>query len=192
MSADTRSVLSRLIMHLDSVGIPYMVAGSFASTYHGVPRTTNDIDIVISPNRDTLNKFLKNLPESDYYVSHDAALDALQRRTMFNVIDMETGWKVDLIIRKTRVYSVEEFNRRIAAQLFDVPVFIATAEDTIVTKIEWSLLSGGSEQQLRDAFGILSVKGEQIDRAYIQRWVDELGIREGWSRLNLLEDPGTR
>lgn len=70
-----------------------MVAGSFASTYHGVPRTTNDIDIVIAPTEETLRRFLHGLPEQDYYVDHDAALDALRRRTQFNVIDMETGWK---------------------------------------------------------------------------------------------------
>jgi hypothetical protein len=183
MSSETRSVLSRIVERLDQAGVPFMVAGSFASTYHGVPRTTNDIDIVIAPTEETLRAFLRLLPEQDYYVSPDAAFEALRRRTMFNVIDMETGWKMDLIIRKGRPFSQEEFRRRITARLFDVPVYLATAEDTILSKLEWASLGGGSERQIRDAQGIITVKADHIDRAYLERWVEELGVEDLWRRL---------
>ncbi len=71
--------LQRLIGLLDAADMPYMVAGSFASTYHGVPRTTHDIDIVVEPTSSSLNKLLTLLPEDQYYVSEDAARDALRR-----------------------------------------------------------------------------------------------------------------
>jgi hypothetical protein len=114
VSRETHSVLSRIVELLNRASVPFMVAGSFASTYHGIPRTTNDIDIVIAPTEEALALFLRELPEQDYYVSQDAAFDALRRRTMFNVIDMETGWKVDMIVQKGRPFSQEEFHRRIS------------------------------------------------------------------------------
>lgn len=176
MSGETGGVLARIVERLDRARVPFMVAGSFASTYHGVPRTTNDIDIVIAPTEETLKAFLQDLPEQDYYVDQDVALEALRRRTQFNVIDMETGWKVDLIMCKGRAFSQEEFRRRVEARLFDVPVHMATAEDTILSKLEWALLGGGSERQVQDAQGVVTVKAEQLDRAYLERWAAALGV----------------
>jgi hypothetical protein len=178
----TRSVLSRIINLLNQAEIPSMVAGSFASTYHGIPRSTNDIDIVIAPTRQTLTAFLDRLPEPDYYVSQDAAFDALRRQSQFNVIDLESGWKVDLIICKSRPFSIEEFRRRLPAELFEVPVFVATAEDTILAKLEWSKL-GESERQVRDVAGIVSVKAADLDREYVAAWARELGVTELWQQL---------
>jgi hypothetical protein len=168
---------------LDKVGIPYMIAGSFASTFHGTPRTTQDIDLVVDPTMQSLGAFLANLPQKDYYVSEEAARDAFRRRSQFNIIDMVTGWKVDLIIRKARPFSVEELRRRTPVRMLDVDVFIATPEDTILTKLEWSAMSG-SERQLRDVAGIIEVKQGDVDRAYIERWAAELGVLDLWRRLS--------
>jgi hypothetical protein len=79
---------------------------------HGTPRATQDLDIVIAPTRTQLSELLKLFPDTEYYVSFDAALDALARRSQFNVIDFETGWKVDLIVIKDRDFSRTEFERR--------------------------------------------------------------------------------
>ena len=65
--------------------------------------------------------------------------------------------------------------------LLDVPVFVASPEDTIVAKVEWSQQSGGSERQRRDVAGIVATMGEQLDRAYIDRWIRELGLEEEWA-----------
>jgi hypothetical protein len=175
-------LLRRLVEKLDAAGVPYMVAGSFASTYHGVPRSTQDIDVVIDPTPSSLDTFLASLPEDDYYVDADTARDALRRRSQFNLIDMATGWKVDLIVRKARAFSVEEFRRRELAELFATRVFLATAEDSIVAKLEWAKL-GDSERQLRDVSGIMSVRATAIDHAYIEHWVSELDLVELWKPL---------
>jgi hypothetical protein len=175
-------LLRRLVNKLDAAGIPHMVAGSFASTYHGVPRATQDIDIVIDPSLAALDTFLADLPDADYYVDADAAYDALKRRSQFNVVDMATGWKVDLIVRKARPFSIEEFRRRQPAELFGVNVFVATAEDSIIAKLEWAKL-GDSERQLRDVTGILNVRGSTIDRVYVEYWVTELGVTDHWDRV---------
>jgi hypothetical protein len=113
-------------------------------------------------------------------VDPDTAREAVTRRTQFNVIDMSTGWKVDLIVRKDRPFSEEEFQRRQPAELAGTSVFVATAEDTIVAKLEWAALSGGSERQMRDVDGIVRVRGPALDHAYIARWVAALGLEQLW------------
>jgi hypothetical protein len=75
---------------------------------------------------------------------------------MFNVIDHASGWKIDFIVRKNRAFSRDEFGRRMKLALLDVPVFVASPEDTIVAKLEWSKQSGGSERQRRDVAGIVA------------------------------------
>jgi hypothetical protein len=175
--------LARIVGALNRAQIPHMVAGSFASTHHGVPRTTQDIDLVIEPTGASLKAFVVSLPPQDYYVSEEAALDALRRRSMFNVIDQATGWKADLIVRKARPFSVEEFRRRTQAHLLGVDVFVATPEDTILTKLEWAAMSA-SERQLRDVAGVLEVKRGELDVAYIERWAADLGVVELWRKVS--------
>ena len=175
-------LLRRLLDELDAAAIPHMVTGSFASTYHGVPRSTQDLDIVVDPTPGNLDRLLAKLAPDDYYVDADVARDALRRRSQFNVIDLATGWKVDLIVRKARAFSVEEFRRREPAELFGAKVFVATAEDMIIAKLEWAKLSD-SDRQLRDAAGIVSVRGPALDRGYIESWVDSLDLVDQWTHI---------
>ncbi len=114
MASDQRidEVIGRFVRSLEVARVPYMVTGSFASSYHGAPRTTQDIDIVIAPTLVTLRALLAQFPDEHYYVSEDAALDAYADEGMFNVIDHLTGWKVDFILRKRRPFSQHEFGRR--------------------------------------------------------------------------------
>ena len=180
-----RSLLTDVVGLLAKLGIPHMVVGSFASMIHGEPRTTQDLDVVIDPTGDQLEQLLQGLPSERYYVDPDVARDARKRRSMFNVIDMATAWKVDLIVRKTRPFSAEELRRRSKATIRGVIVDAATAEDTIIAKLEWSK-AGSSERQLEDVAGIVRVRGADLDLAYIERWVDELELREQWDRARRL------
>jgi hypothetical protein len=137
---------------LESSGMPYMLTGSYASAVHGTPRATQDIDIVIGPSHPQLMSLLRHLPETSYYVSQEAALDALARRGQFNVIDFATGWKVDFIIVKAREFSREELRRRRVIDFDGVPLYVASAEDVLIAKLEWAKL-GASARQLEDAAG---------------------------------------
>ncbi|MGH7489915.1 MAG: hypothetical protein ACREMY_30555 [bacterium] len=165
---------------LGKAGIGYMLTGSFASSYHGLPRTTQDIDIVISPTADQLRILVSFLPTTEYYFDLSAALDAQRREGMFNVLDLATGWKTDFIIRKSRPFSRTEFDRRISAEVQGIQLFIATAEDVVIAKLEWAK-RGGSQRQIEDAGGILRIRGAHLDTAYIENWVRELGLVEQWT-----------
>jgi nucleotidyltransferase AbiEii toxin of type IV toxin-antitoxin system len=174
--------LARVVGALNSAGVPYMLAGSFASSLHGAPRATQDIDLVADPTFDSLDRFLGALSGDDVYFDADVARDELKRRGQFKVIDGSTAWKVDIIFRKGRPFSREEMSRRVAATVLGVDVFVATAEDTVLAKLEWAKL-GESERQLRDVRAMLETKGASLDVAYVERWLDELGIRELWERV---------
>ena len=179
------SVLSRIVQALQSAGVPYMLTGSFASSLHGAPRVTHDVDIVIAPTLGSLHKLLGHFPEDAYYVSKDAALQAYGAEGMFNVVDFDTGWKIDFIVRKSRPFSQEEFERRHTATIESTNVVVASAEDVIVAKLEWAKLSE-SERQLRDAASILSTRRTDLDVTYIETWVERLGLDDQWSKAKAL------
>jgi hypothetical protein len=166
---------------LETAGVPFMVAGSHGSSFHSQPRTTNDVDFVIDPTPAQLDRFL-TLLEERYYVSHDAAREALGRRSMFNVIDSEAGWKADLIVRKDRPFSIEELRRRQTHTLHGKSLPIATAEDVILTKLEWNRITP-SERQLRDALNVATAQWPTLDRDYLRKWAAQLGVSEPLEQL---------
>ena len=165
-----------------------MLVGSHASSIHGTPRATYDIDIVIDPTSIELERFLGLFPESDFYVSKEAAREALEHRRQFNLIEIGSGWKVDLIIPERRAFNQAEMARRTQRQFNSVPVDVATAEDTIVAKLDWSK-AGGSERQLEDVAGILRLRGDMLDIAYIEQWVQALELERQWERARVLALP---
>jgi hypothetical protein len=175
-------LLRTIVAVLEAARIPHMVVGSFASTAHGEPRTTRDLDLVIDPSPDQLNELIGALDPERFYVDPDVARDALRRRSMFNIIEIATAWKLDLMIRKARPFSVEEMQRRTITRILGMDVPTATAEDTIIAKLEWAKL-GASDRQLEDVAGILRVRGADLDLDYIERWVTDLGLIEPWRRV---------
>lgn len=176
------ALLCTIAEALDGADIPHMVAGSFASAVHGEPRLTRDIDLVIDPpTADHLHSFVTSLPTDRFYVGDHQR--ALAERDMFNVIDHESGWKIDLIIRRDRPFSVAEMARRRPVQIGDCVVAVASAEDTVLTKLEWATITS-SERQLDDVRAILS--HQDLDHAYLRRWAEELGLSE--SLENALRD----
>jgi hypothetical protein len=177
------AALSALVRELEALRIPYMVSGSFASSFHGKPRTTHDADVVIDPSPEALEALVSALAAAGFYVAPDVARDALQRRRQFNVIAPETAFKLDLIIRKERPFSREELKRRQAGTLAGAPAMFASAEDTILSKLEWAKKGGGSERQLEDVRGVVDVKGADLDRGYIERWAGELDVLDLWRRV---------
>ena len=172
-------VFRRVVDALERAGIPYMLTGSFASSFHGVPRATQDIDLVISPTADQLRALVRLLPASEYYIDEDAALEAHRRQTQFNVVDLATGWKIDLILRKSRPFSREEFDRRLVVDFRGLRLAIATAEDVVIAKLEWAKLSQ-SQRQIEDAAAILRIRSSELDRAYLQRWIRQLLLQKQW------------
>ena len=171
--------LRRITAALDAHGIPYMLTGSLASSMYGIPRATNDIDIVISATREQVLAIVQLFQRVGLTIAPEAAVAALRSKTQFNVIDFPRGLKVDFIVRKDRHFNVTEFERRETHEVDGMRLTIATPEDVLLAKLEWAKMSD-SERQLIDAAGIVRVQGGSLDIGYIERWVEELGLQQQW------------
>ena len=172
---------AKVISALHSSQIPFMVCGSLASSLHGDPRATRDADVVIRPMEQTIAQFLEKVG-GEFYVSPEAARQAMQQHSMFNVIDAASGWKVDLIIAPPSPFADESFSRRISADVMGVKVTVQSAEDAILSKLDWAKESG-SEMQYRDALGVAIQQWPQLDQDYLRRWAAELAVSDTLEKL---------
>jgi hypothetical protein len=168
--------LLRITTALEMSGIPYMLTGSLASSMYGIPRSTNDIDLVIEPTRTQVLAFVELLTRVGLTVHRETALNALRNRTQFNVIDFRRGWKVDLIIRKDREFSVVEFARKEKHDVAGMSLTLATPEDIVLAKLEWAKISP-SERQIDDIVGVLRMQAHSLDWHYIEHWVQVLNLQ---------------
>ncbi len=165
-------LLQRVTHLLDEACIPYMLSGSIALNRYTIPRMTLDIDIVIELSVNNLEGFLKLWGEN-YYLNPDTVRKEVQRTGMFNIIDYESGLKIDFIIRKNTNYRLLEFQRRKKEKINDVEVWMVSPEDLIISKLEWIQLLQ-SDKQMADIRNLLSLPG--IDLDYIKNWCKKLDL----------------
>ena len=153
----------------DQAGVTYAIGGSWASTVHGEPRHTNDIDFVTNLDGRRLRAFLRALGPG-FYFDEDTALEALSMGRSFNVIHRALSYKFDFF-PLSGSHGDAELSRRQAVPLpilDSALVPIISAEDTILAKLRWYRAGGEvSERQWRDIAGIIAASGPQLDRAYI-------------------------
>ena len=176
-------LFSLVVDILERLKITYLVVGSLASGAYGEPRFTHDIDVVVDINADQARTLCAAFPAPDFYVSEEAALDAITHKTQFNVLHPESGNKVDFMIAKPDAWGREQVLRRRRVQVLPGQEgFTGAREDIILSKMLY-YAEAGSEKHLRDIAGILRVSGELVDRDYVQRWADDLGVADVWLRI---------
>lgn len=173
-------VLRRVSAKLQQSEVPYMVTGSIAASYYGRPRATEDLDIVIAADADAVKRLMSLFPEEEYYAPLQDALQALRQHSMFNVLDMQSSWKIDFIFRKPAPFHREAFERRRAVTFEGVATFMISLEDLIVAKLEWARM-GESERQITDVGVIAQKRARELDRGYVENWVAQLGLAEQWA-----------
>jgi hypothetical protein len=176
----------------EELGVPYLVAGSVASSAYGIARATLDVDLVADLATAHVDPLVRAI-SSAYYVDFDAAMDAVNRRAMFNVVHLATMLKVDIYILTARAFDQESFRRRRQAALeeSDHPRLFSldTAEDTVLHKLEWYRAGGEvSERQWGDVVGVLAVQSGALDMQYLREWARELGVDDLLERA--LRDAG--
>jgi predicted nucleotidyltransferase len=146
--AEPIAVTLAVVRQLDELGIRYLVGGSLASSVHGIPRSTQDIDLLVELPGSKIDDLVKRL-EPTFYVDRDMIADAVRRRSSFNIIDLKTMFKVDLFVSDRSPLLQEEMGRRQAAT---------------------------SERQWQDIVGVLTTRRASLDRDYLERWCAELGL----------------
>lgn len=164
---------------LERLGVRHMVAGSLASSLHGIPRATQDIDIVAELSEDRVQPLVNALAEA-FYVDAGAAREAVRDRTRFNAIHLETVFKVDMYLPPAGPEgrtSLERARRYVVSNDPERHLVVASAEDTVVHKLHWFRLGDEvSERQWKDALGILKVQGNHIDLTYLRRAAEAMGV----------------
>lgn len=191
--ADLLAALLPVVEVLDRLRVDYLVGGSVASSVHGMARATMDIDLVADLRAEHVGPLVSSL-EGEYYVDADAMHDALRDRTAFNLIHLDSMFKVDIFVPKGRPFDREVLARRASDRFQDTPnareIFVATAEDVILAKLEWFERGGRiSDRQWSDVLGVLRVQGDALDFAYLRRWASELGLTDLLDRALAERDP---
>ncbi|MCL6430880.1 MAG: hypothetical protein K6V36_08460 [Anaerolineae bacterium] len=179
MTSSPMDVAGLVIDVLKALDVPYMIGGSLASAVHGVARSTLDVDLVAALCPEHAEALVRALGNA-FYADLDAIRTAIASRTSFNLIHLETMIKVDVFVLKGRPYDHAQFARRteqVVAMSPERRAWVASAEDTILSKLEWYRLGGEvSERQWRDVLGIISTQAERLDVAYMRRWARTLAV----------------
>ena len=171
----------KAVRALETLEIPYMVAGSVAAVVYGEPRMTNDMDVVVDLRPESAGPLAGSFTPPDFhYPSQPTVLEEIRRRGQFNILHLASGSKVDLILRKATEHGASEFPRRqLQPMTTSQDAYFASPEDVIIAKLAF-YLEGRSEKHLADVAGILRVQGDTLDRAYLEAWVKKLGLDEVW------------
>lgn len=108
---------------------------------------------------------------------------------MFNLIDISDGGKVDFWILTDEPFDLSRFSRKYAENLIGIKIQFSSPEDTILAKLRWAKLSGGSEKQFTDALRVYEVQFENLDFDYLQNWAEKLDVESYWERLKNEAEP---
>ena len=175
------SVLSQVTTALDQQGIAYVLVGSFASSIHGMYRSTADIDILADIKAEQVGPLFRTLQNSFYLDEHVMA-DAVAHGRSFNAIHFDSVFKVDIFVSKSDDFAVAQLSRRelrkISSESAEA-VWVATAEDTILAKLRWYRAGHEtSDTQWKDVLGILGTSHDILDLKYLRSWSERLDIMD--------------
>lgn len=179
---DILIALGPLIKAFRTLGISYYIGSSVASSAYGIARATLDVDLISDVKAEHVHSLVEML-ETDYYIDKEMILDAINRRSTFNLIHLATMLKIDVFVTKERLYDQCAFQRKRKETLDEEQItdefYLASPEDVILNKLEWFRMGGeSSERQWHDVVGIMHVQGDLLDRNYLHRWASELKISD--------------
>lgn len=164
-------VVSAVIDALHAVQVPFMIVGSLACNFHGVPRSTRDADMVVELSPGMLPA-LRDRLGPHFHVDPQASFETVTGTTRHIVEAEGTVFIVELFELTDDPHDQSRFARRLHAHLFDRDADVATAEDTIVTKLRWAR-HGGRSKDLEDVRNVIAIQGDALDWSYVGRWCRE-------------------
>jgi hypothetical protein len=166
---------------LDTLGVSYAIGGSFASALHGVMRATMDADLVADLRMEHIEPLVRVLGDA-FYADAEMMRGAILHHSSFNVIHLETMFKVDVFVAKPRAFDRSQLARRQLLLLSEEPerrAYVASAEDVVLSKLEWYRMGDEtSDRQWRDVLGVLKVQGDRLDRDYMRRMASGLRVSD--------------
>lgn len=178
-----QELLKTIIEVLEALLVEYMLTGSLASSLQGEPRSTHDIDLVVAIEQPVAQQLLSALPPPRFYLDEHNMLDAIERMSVFSLIDADSGGKVDFWVLTGTPFDRSRFSRRYRDRFLGMEVYVSSPEDTILAKLHWARLSGGSEKQFTDALRVYEVQAGALDANYLAQWARKLDVQDLWERL---------
>ena len=171
-----RELLVDCLQRLNRLSVPYMLVGSMASNYWGIPRTTHDLDFVLVLQRADVEPLAAAFGEG-FFIQVESIRNAFSPPHQFNALDEQSALKVDFWILKDDSFERCAFDRRQQVTLFGTPAWVTTAEDVILHKFHWHKISP-SDRQLQDAAGVYAIQADALDNSYLRHWAPILGIEQ--------------
>ena len=177
--ADAIRVSLRVAEVFEQLGIPYLVGGSVASSLHGIPRATEDVDVVALIAGRQVPALVAALG-AEFYADGDMMLDAILHRTEFNLIHLPTVTKVDVFVPgHGSSFGAQHARAQRQAVSTEGTLMVASPEDTVAQKLAWYRQGGGvSDRQWRDVLGVLKVQGQRLDRETARDAARSLGVED--------------
>jgi len=176
-------LLNRVLDVLEGIRVDYMLTGSWASSMQGQPRSTHDLDLVVNLTPREIPGLVAGFAPAEYYLSEASVAEAVRDRTMFNLLDTRWGDKVDFWMLTGEPWDAARFGRRMGVIVEGREIWVSSPEDTILAKLRWSKLTGGSARQFQDAREVCELQWDVLDLAYLQHWSRSLEVETDWRRL---------
>jgi hypothetical protein len=179
---DPQASIVDFFQRLDRLEVPYFVGGSVASSAHGNPRQTNDVDIIVRLAASHAARFADEF-ERDFMLSRQSIEETLETNEpyrSFQIINFDSLVRIDCFVPLDEPFANSEFERRQLQDVFPgLKVYVASPEDVVLRKLLWFQLGGKvSDRQWNDIVGVLEVQKGRLDEAYLDSWADRLGIRD--------------
>ncbi len=178
-----QELLTRVIRTLEALELEYMLTGSLASSLHGEPRLTHDIDMVVALKTEAIPRLPGAFPPPEFYLSEQSIHEAIRTESMFMLLHTVEGDKIDFWILTDSPFDQSRLQRRVCERIDGLEVAVSSPEDTILAKLRWAKLSGGSAKHLGDARSVYEVQYDILDLDYLETWADRLEIRPLWEEL---------
>lgn len=181
MDAGLMDLALRVAGEFERLGIRYLIGGSVASMIHGEPRLTRDVDFAALMRSEHVEPFASAFNAS-FYVDRELIRSAVRRHSLFNLLHIKSGYKIDVHVMLPSSFQRSELDRALSVKLRKEPdgfARVASPEDIVLQKLRWYRMGDCvSDQQWRDVLGVLKTSGERMDVAYLRRWAHEIEVSD--------------
>jgi len=165
----------------ERAGIDYIVGGGLASSAHGEPRATQDVDVAVLLRAEQLPKLMEELPEG-FELDRASAREAIRNHSAFSLLHVPSYIKVDVYVCRDGGFHASAIRRGARTKLSgraDHTARVSSAEDIVIQKLVWYRAGdGASDRQWRDVLGVLKANRGALDVGYMRRWSTDQGVAD--------------